>query len=110
MFEKTVCCTVKKTVGVGGTVKQVSAGSARSANFCLADKTLSAFDYQKIVCLAALPEHCLPMIIRKLSAFAVSVRELSAMVNCWKKFMSCCTLRKLSAFLCCQKIVCLTTL
>jgi hypothetical protein len=36
---------------------------------------------QKTVCLAALSERCLLVIIRKLSTFAVSVRELSAMLN-----------------------------
>ncbi len=86
--------------------------------------------FQKIVCFAALSKncrhwwhcqkkppalhsqqssvlltkHCLPLIIRKLSAFALSVRELSALLNC------CCTLRKLSAFLYCQKAVCLAAL
>jgi hypothetical protein len=47
-----------KTVGVAGTVRKVSIGPAQSAKFCLADKTLYAF--------------------------AVSVRELSAVLNCWK--------------------------
>jgi hypothetical protein len=75
-----LCCTVKKLSALLA-LSEKAASPAQSAKFCLADKTLPVFDNQKIVCLAELSEYCLLLIIRKLSTFAVSVRELSAMMN-----------------------------